>query len=172
MQGGHKQNPTFMLAHLRCTDRHRAGDANRAMVLSRWGGMGHHRYQVGFSGDVGDLTWANLAYQPYFSATSANVLHPFWSHDLEGPAKDIEMYVRWMQVGSWAGVTRSHDRGMSGGGCANSASAPVPAAGTLWGPIAGDCSVVEPWNVGPVAFEAIRLALRARESLLPYIYNT
>ncbi len=25
------------------------------------------RYQVGFSGDVHELTWSNLAYQPYFS---------------------------------------------------------------------------------------------------------
>ena len=32
-------------------------------VLARWGGMGHHRYQVGFSGDVAGLTWDNLAYQ-------------------------------------------------------------------------------------------------------------
>jgi hypothetical protein len=33
-------------AHLRCTDRARKGDNERAMVLARWGGMGHHRYQV------------------------------------------------------------------------------------------------------------------------------
>ena len=46
--------------------------------------MGHHRYQVGFSGDVAALTWSNLAYQPYFSATAANVLFPSWSHDIEG----------------------------------------------------------------------------------------
>ena len=44
---GDKQNPTIWLAHLRCTDRHRVGDDTRAMVLARWGGMGHHRYQVG-----------------------------------------------------------------------------------------------------------------------------
>lgn len=169
---GAKQNPTFMLARLRCTDRHRVGDVNRGMVLSRWGGMGHHRYQVGFSGDVGALVWSNLAYQPYFSATAANVLHPFWSHDIEGPAGDLEMYVRWVQVGAWSGVMRSHDRGMAGGGCTNSAHAPVPAAASGWGPITGDCSIVEPWNVGPVFFEAVRDALRARETLLPYIYNT
>ena len=59
------------------------------MVLARWGGMGHHRYQVGFSGDVAALTWDNLAYQPYFSATAANVLFPSWSHDIEGTATFI-----------------------------------------------------------------------------------
>jgi hypothetical protein len=39
---------------------------------------------VGFSGDVAALTWGNLAYQPYFSATAANVLFPSWSHDIVG----------------------------------------------------------------------------------------
>ena len=67
---------------------------------------------------------------------------------------------------------RSHDRGMSGGGCANGANAPVPAAASGWGPLTGDCSVVEPWNIGPSFFEAARLALQARETLIPYIYNT
>ena len=43
---GDKQNPTFWLNHLRCTDRHRVGDNNRALVLARWGGLGMHRYQV------------------------------------------------------------------------------------------------------------------------------
>ena len=56
-----------------------------------------------------------------------------------------------------AGVMRSHDRGMSGGGCAND-NPP-------------SCSVVEPWNVPNVNMEANRLALQQREELLPYIYN-
>ena len=90
MTGG-KQNPTFWLNHLRCTDRHRVGDDKRALVLARWGGMGMHRYQVGFSGDVAALTWGNMAYQPYFSATSANVAHGFWSHDIVGPPDDLEL---------------------------------------------------------------------------------
>ena len=30
----------------------RRGDDRRSMVLARWGGLGNHRYQVGFSGDV------------------------------------------------------------------------------------------------------------------------
>ena len=34
MTGG-KQNPTFLLNHLRCTDRHRVGDDKRALVLAR-----------------------------------------------------------------------------------------------------------------------------------------
>jgi len=159
---GDKQNPTIWLNHIRCTDRHRVGDNGRAMVLARWGGLGAHRYQVGFSGDVNGLTWSNLAYQPYFSATAANVGHGFWSHDIEGPANDMEMYTRWIQIGAFSGTMRSHDRGMSAGGCANSPQF--------------SCSVVEPWNTPNVNFpdaymEANRLALQWRASLLPYVYN-
>ena len=44
------------------------------------------------------LSWTNLAYQPYFSVTAANVLFPSWSHDIEGDWADQEMYTRWLQV--------------------------------------------------------------------------
>ena len=159
---GNKQNPTFWLNHLRCTDRHRAGDKNRALVLARWGGMGMHRYQVGFSGDVAQLSWKNAAYQPYFSATSSNVAHGFWSHDIEGPPDDLELYTRWIQIGAFSGIMRSHDRGMSAGGCNNQKG------GATWIP---GCSIVEPWNVENVYFEANRAALQLREELIPYIYN-
>lgn len=81
----------------------------------------------------------------------------FVSHDIEGPADDMELYTRWIQIGAFSGVMRSHDRGMSGGGCAN--DSPF------------SCSIVEPWNVPPPNFEANRAALQARETLLPYIYN-
>ena len=164
---GDKQNPTIWLAHLRCTDRHRVGDDTRGMVLARWGGMGHHRYQVGFSGDVAGLTWSNLAYQPYFSATAANVLFPSWSHDIEGAWDDQEMYTRWLQVGAFSGTMRSHERGMSAGGCANTAGV-TPAT---YAPNSGTCSLIAPWNVGPKFVEANRGALLAREELLPYIYT-
>ncbi len=159
---GDKQNPTIWLNHLRCTDRHRNGDDTRALVLARWGGLGGHRYQVGFSGDVNALTWSNLAYQPYFSATAVNVGHGFWSHDIEGPATDMELYTRWIQVGAFSGTMRSHERGQSAGGCVN--DEPF------------DCSIVEPWNTPNVDFpdtfmEANRQALQFRGHLLPYVYN-
>lgn len=137
----------------------------RALVLARWGGMGMHRYQVGFSGDVASLSWSNMIYQPYFSATSANVLHGFWSHDIEGPPEDQELYTRWIQIGAFSGVMRSHERGMSAGGCNNHASTPP----TPW--FTG-CSIVEPWNVQAYQyFEANRAALQLREELVPYIYT-
>lgn len=154
---GDKQNPTMWLNHLRCTDRHRNGDDTRALVLARWGGLGGHRYQVGFSGDVKELTWSNLAYQPYFSVTAANVAHGYWSHDIEGPGDDMEMYTRWIQAGAFSGVMRSHDRGMSAGDCDNTQPS--------------TCSVVQPWKVPPAFLPANVAALQAREELLPYIYS-
>lgn len=160
MTGG-KQNPTIWWNHLRCTDRHRVGDPTRGLVLARWGGLGGHRYQVGFSGDVSELSWDAMSYQPYFSATASNVGHGFWSHDIVGPPDNQELYTRWIQVGAFSGVMRSHDRGGSAGGCANGA--------------AFDCWIVEPWNTpqapGVFNMEANRLALRMREELVPYIYT-
>jgi alpha-glucosidase (family GH31 glycosyl hydrolase) len=80
--------------------------------------------QVGFSGDVKGADWATLSFQPYFSATAANVGFGYWSHDIVGAggAADTEMYVRWVQWGSYSGVLRMHDRGESAGPCADDAN--------------------------------------------------
>jgi alpha-glucosidase (family GH31 glycosyl hydrolase) len=156
---GGSQNPTIWTNKIRCTDAKRRGAKGRNMVLARWGGLGTHRYQVGFSGDVKHLTWANLAYQPYFSFTSSNVGYGFWSHDIEGPAGDLEMYTRWIQWASYSAVFRSHDRGMSGGTCEDQPDR------------AKECSIVKPWDVPTQFFEANRAAMQARSALLPYIYT-
>lgn len=114
---GGKANPTILLNKLRATDKIRRGQSQRGMVLARWGGLGNHRYQVGFSGDVKEVTWANLAYQPYFSMTASNVLFGQWSHDIVGTPDDLELYTRWVQWGAVSSVMRSHDRGMASGTC-------------------------------------------------------
>ena len=83
------------------TDPIRNKKKERGMVLSRFGGLGAHRYQVGFSGDYATVTWEGLAYQPYFSATAANVLYSMWSNDIVGGGKhDAELHTRWIQFGS------------------------------------------------------------------------
>lgn len=64
---------------IRVTDPKRQGKSKRGLVLARWGGIGTHRYQVGFSGDVNPMSWDTLAYQPYFSLTASNVLYGYWS---------------------------------------------------------------------------------------------
>jgi len=158
---GGKQNPTIWTAHLRSTDSARRGSGRRSMVLSRWGGLGAHRYQVGFSGDVRELSWENLAFQPFFTFTAANVGFSMWSHDLVGPGDDSQLYVRWMQFGSVSGVCRMHDRGMSAGECADEEAGKQ-----------GSCAIIFPWEAGEEAFESIRHALWQRETLLPYLYTS
>ena len=179
---GGAQNPTIWTNRLRSTDakrravmaaRRRHGDSNRRaaaevgavgrnMVLARWGGMGSHRYQVGFSGDVSTLSWENLAYQPYFSLTAANVGYGYWSHDVEGPSADLELYTRWVQWGALSGVMRMHERGMSGGGCADRQQA---------GAALSQCAIDLPWEAPTAHYEAMRDALALRAKLLPYIYT-
>jgi len=153
---GSKQNPTYILNHLRGTDHIRRGDNIRDLVLARWGGLGTHRYQVGFSGDVAAVTWSNLAYQPYFSFTSSNVAYGFWSHDLVGPATDHELHTRWLQWGAYSAIFRTHDRGMSAGACSNTPEG---------------CPIVEVWKVPDPYYSANRAAMIERESLIPYIYG-
>lgn len=157
---GGKQNPTIWTAHVRSTDANRRRQPDqettaRSMVLARWGGLGAHRYPVHFSGDVNTLSWENLAYQPYFSMTAINV-GAIWSHDLEGPSTNPELYTRWLQWGSVSGILRSHDRGMSAGDCSTHHT----------------CSTVVPWNVAPPYAQANMEALRLRGSLIPYLYTT
>jgi alpha-glucosidase (family GH31 glycosyl hydrolase) len=89
---------------------------------------------------------------------------------IEGPGDDHELYTRWIQFAAFSAVFRSHDRGMSGGGCANgehdgNAGANSPNKKST------ACSTVKPWNVPTKYFEANRDAMQTRASWLPLIYN-
>eukprot|EP00672_Neobodo_designis_P018587 CAMPEP_0174840904 /NCGR_PEP_ID=MMETSP1114-20130205/8969_1 /TAXON_ID=312471 /ORGANISM="Neobodo designis, Strain CCAP 1951/1" /LENGTH=1087 /DNA_ID=CAMNT_0016075073 /DNA_START=63 /DNA_END=3326 /DNA_ORIENTATION=+ len=152
---GQQMNPTFITDHVRSTDSIRRGENKRDQILARWGGMGTQRYPVGFSGDVSQLSWQCMAYQPYFSATAANVGYGHISNDLVGPAGDHELHVRWMQFGSYSPILRIHDRGMSSGGC--------------WG--SDSCAIVNMWFLPFKYLDAIRSAMLERSALQPYIYN-
>ncbi len=84
----------------------------RPMLYHRWGGLGNHRYQIGFSGDT-EITWNSLDFQPYFNSTASNVLYGYWSHDIGGHYRGVgeiqpEMYTRWMQFGAFSPVLRTH----------------------------------------------------------------
>ncbi|MBN8644586.1 MAG: DUF5110 domain-containing protein [Planctomycetes bacterium] len=82
----------------------------RPLIFSRWGGLGNHRYQVGFSGDTYN-NWESLAFQPYFTATAANVGYAYWSHDIGGHQPGPvgpELYARWIQYGIFSPVLRTH----------------------------------------------------------------
>lgn len=100
---------TWWLNYVFFTDKQKTG-TDRALLFHRWGGLGNHRYQIGFSGDTRS-TWASLAYQPYFTATAGNVGYGYWSHDIGGHVADNpdpELYLRWIQYGVFSPVLRTH----------------------------------------------------------------
>jgi alpha-glucosidase (family GH31 glycosyl hydrolase) len=101
-------NNTWWLNYLHFTDQQREG--KRPLLFHRWGGLGNHRYEIGFSGDTISV-WDSLAFQPWFTATAANVGYAYWSHDIGGHmpgAVDPELYTRWVQFGAFSPILRTH----------------------------------------------------------------
>jgi alpha-glucosidase len=103
-------DPLPWLNHLHYQDPARRHPDRRPLLLSRFGGIGSHRHPLGFSGDT-YTTWTTLAHQPRFTATAANILYGFWSHDIGGHMPgpiEPELYLRWLQFGIHSPVLRSH----------------------------------------------------------------
>ncbi len=139
-------DPLLWLNHLHYRDmQQRAG--RRSLIFSRWGGLGNHRYPIGFSGDTYP-TWEALRFQPHFTATAANVAYGWWSHDIGGhfTATDPEIYARWVQFGAYSPILRLHS--------SNGADAER-----------------RPWAFPPEVFAAARSAFHQRYALLPYFYT-
>ena len=139
-------NPTWWLNYVYFTDQAREG--KRPILFGRWGGLGNHRYQVGFSGDV-ISTWDSLAFQPWFTATAANVGYGYWSHDIVGhlPGVDSpELFTRWVQFGAFSPILRTH------------VSLDPEAERRIW-------AYPEPYA------DIMRKAYQTRYALIPYIYT-
>jgi len=101
-------NPTWWLNYLHFSDQECEG--KRPLLFHRWGGLGNHRYQIGFSGDTISV-WESLAFQPWFTATAANVGYAYWSHDIGGHMPGVvapELYTRWIQFGIYSPILRTH----------------------------------------------------------------
>lgn len=84
----------------------------RPIIFHRWGGLGSHRYQIGFSGDS-NSNFPTLAFQPYFTATASNVGYGYWSHDIGGHYQadndnDPERFLRWIQYAVFSPIVRTH----------------------------------------------------------------
>jgi alpha-glucosidase (family GH31 glycosyl hydrolase) len=140
-------DPLWLLNHLHYNDLGRDGH-KRPFVFSRWGGLGNHRYPIGFSGDT-LIRWQALAYQPYFTATAANVAYGWWSHDIGGHMfrdGSPELYLRWVQFGVFSPIFRLH-----------STSKPNLDR--------------RPWGKPERYFKAARHAMQLRHALIPYIYS-
>jgi alpha-glucosidase len=100
--------PTWWLNYIHFTDQQREG--KRPLIQHRWGGLGNHRHQIGFSGDT-NSSWEQLGFQFWFTATAANVGYAYWSHDIGGHLPgvvDPELYTRWVQFGGFSPILRTH----------------------------------------------------------------
>lgn len=102
---------TFWCNHVFYNDMRINRPNRRPVIFHRWGGLGSHRYPIGFSGDS-FTTFGTLAFQPYFTATASNVCFGYWGHDLGGhqqfDGNDPELYLRWCQYGVFTPVFRTH----------------------------------------------------------------
>ena len=138
-------DPLWALNHYHTLDSGRNG--NRPMILSRYAGLGSHRYPLGFSGDS-FMTWKSLDFQPYFTNTAANAGYTWWSHDIGGHQfgdQDDELYVRWVQYGVFSPINRLHSS-------------------------CSDFLGKEPWKRSFAAKTAVENHLRLRHQLIPYLY--
>ncbi|MBR6998514.1 MAG: DUF5110 domain-containing protein, partial [Prevotella sp.] len=102
---------TFWCNHVFYNDMRLNRTDRRPLIFHRWGGMGSHRYPIGFSGDTYG-TFGSLAFQPYFTATASNVCFGYWGHDLGGHLQlgdpNPELMLRWMQYGAFSPIFRTH----------------------------------------------------------------
>lgn len=139
-------DPLWALNHLHTQHSTRGG--KRGLILSRYAGPGSHRYPIGFSGDS-VISWRSLQFQPYFTATAANIGYGWWSHDIGGHAygkRDDELQVRWLQLGVFSPVLRLHSTS---------------------NPFCGK----EPWRYGDEVRGIMDEYLRLRHRLIPYLYS-
>ena len=138
---------TFWCNHVFYNDMKNNRTDHRPLIFHRWGGLGSHRYPIGFSGDS-FTTYGTLAWQPYFTATASNVGFGYWGHDLGGhqqtDGNDPELYLRWMQYGVFTPIFRTH--------------------ATNWPGIERRIWKYENF---PLLLETVKL----RYALMPYIYN-
>ncbi len=140
---------TFWLNHTFFEDSARTG--KRPMIYHRWGGLGSHRYQVGFCGDT-KASWKVLSYMPWFISTASNVGYAYWGQDIGGHNEvpginytDSELFTRWVQEGVFTPIFKTH-------------------------PTRNKNLERRIWMF-PEQFDVLKEAFRLRYSLSPYIYT-
>ena len=108
---------TFWCNHVFFNDMRNNRPDRRPFIFHRWGGLGSHRYPIGFSGDTYS-TFGSLAFQPYFTATASNVCFGYWGHDLGGHLQiaptNPELMLRWLQFGVFSPIFRTHGASQDG----------------------------------------------------------
>ncbi|KRN28853.1 alpha-xylosidase [Lactobacillus selangorensis] len=148
-QGAARSNkqvdPLWVLNVLHYQDQQQK-DPNNALILSRYGGPGSHRYPVGFSGDT-VASWKSLDFQPYFTVTASNIGYTWWSHDIGVHmlgTYNPELSLRWLQFGVFSPIMRLH-------------SSDNPFMGK------------EPWNYDLATEKSMTAFMQLRAQLIPYL---
>lgn len=139
-------DPLWALNHYHSIDSARNG--KRPLILSRYAGLGSHRYPLGFSGDTA-VTWKTLDFQPYFTANASNAGYSWWSHDIGGHHfghRDDELYIRWLQFGVFSPIMRLHST-------------------------SNEFLGKEPWKFSKNTEREAVASLRFRHRLIPYLYT-
>lgn len=140
-----KPDPLWLLNYYQFEDIKKK-KTDQALILSRYAGVGSHRYPLGFSGDT-VISWKSLDFQPNFTLTAANIGYTWWSHDIGGHmggSFDGELATRWLQLGVFSPINRLHSSNNMFSG-------------------------KEPWNFRSDYQESQRNFLRLRAKLVPYL---
>jgi alpha-glucosidase (family GH31 glycosyl hydrolase) len=141
-------DPLWLINHLHFLDAGR-DLARRPFIFSRWGGDGHQRYPIGFSGDS-YMTWETLRFEPYMTAAASNVAYGWWSHDIGGHVSgtgDSELFTRWVQFGVLSPIMRIHST-------------------------KGYFYDQRPWAFDDAEVRAVlRNTMQLRHALIPYLYT-
>ncbi|MDD4988413.1 MAG: glycoside hydrolase family 31 protein [Candidatus Izemoplasmatales bacterium] len=140
-------DPLWVLNHSHFLDSSK-NQAKRPFTFSRWTDRGGQRYPIGFSGDT-VISWKSLAYQPYFTATAANIGFTVWSHDIGGHddgIEDPELFCRWVQFGLFSPIFRLHSA-------------------------RNQFTTREPWRHSTEIRTIVQEAMQFRHQLIPYLYT-
>lgn len=139
-------DPLLPLNHYHYLDNAENGDI--PLILSRYAGLGSHRYPLGFSGDTA-INHHVLKFQPYFTVNAANAAYFWWSHDIGGHHfgyRNDELYLRWIQFGTFAPILRLHSS-------------------------SNDLLGKEPWKYKKEVCQSAEEYLRLRHKLIPYLFT-
>lgn len=139
-------DPLWALNHYHYLDN---GRINKyPLIMSRYAGIGSHRYPIGFSGDT-TISWDTLKLMPYFTATAANCGYTWWGHDIGGHhlgVKDDELYLRFLQFAVFNPINRFHSTN-------------------------SEIINKEPWNYEGGIGELAKKMLVLRHRMIPFLYS-
>ena len=139
-------DPLWSLNHYHYLDNQKNHQV--PLILSRYSGIGSHRYPLGFSGDT-IVSWNTLEYLPYFTLTASNAGYCWWSHDIGGHmdgSGSHELFTRHVQFGVFSPINRLHG-----------SNSPT--------------MTKEPWVYKNGTSLIIENALRFRHKMIPLLYN-